>query len=72
MCKWYYLCTYSFDPDITVVGPFDSDVECFQAAGRDASKEYNTYVIMELFWRHSMKYTYTPKGRLRVYHFIRE
>lgn len=41
MCKWYYLCTYSFDPDITVVGPFDSDVECFQAAGRDASKEYN-------------------------------
>lgn len=41
MCKWYYLCTYSFDPDITVVGPFDSDVECFQAADRDASKEYN-------------------------------
>lgn len=41
MCKWYYLCTYSFDPDITVVGPFDSDVECFQAADRDAYKEYN-------------------------------
>lgn len=41
MCKWYYLCTYYFDPDITVVGPFDSDVECFQAADRDASKEYN-------------------------------
>lgn len=41
MCKWYYLCTYSFDPDITVVGPFDSDVECFQAAYRDANKEFD-------------------------------
>lgn len=41
MCKWYYLCTYSFDPDITVVGPFDSDVECFQAADRDANKEFD-------------------------------
>ena len=41
MCKWYYLCTYSFDPDITVVGPFDSDFECIQAAGRDAFKKFN-------------------------------
>ena len=41
MCKWYYLYTYSFDPDITVVGPFDSDVECFQAADRDANKEFD-------------------------------
>ena len=39
MCKWYYLCTYSFDPDITVVGPFDSERECFEAANRDANKE---------------------------------
>lgn len=41
MCKWYYLCTYSFDPDITVVGPFDSEHECFEAADRDACKEYD-------------------------------
>lgn len=41
MCKWYYLCTYSFDPDITVVGPFDSDFECVQAADRDAFKKFN-------------------------------
>ena len=41
MCKWYYLCTYSFDPDITVVGPFDSERECFEAADRDACKEYD-------------------------------
>lgn len=41
MCKWYYLCTYSFDPDITVVGPFDSDFECVQAADHDAFKKFN-------------------------------
>jgi len=41
MCKWYYLCTYSFDPDITVVGPFDSERECFEAANRDANKEFD-------------------------------
>lgn len=41
MCKWYYLCTHSFDPDITVVGPFDSDFECVQAANRDANKEFD-------------------------------
>lgn len=41
MCKWYYLCTYSFDPYITVVGPFDSERECFEAADRDACKEYD-------------------------------
>lgn len=41
MCKWYYLCTYSFDPDITVVGPFDSECECFEAANRDAGKEFD-------------------------------
>lgn len=41
MCKWYYLCTHSFDPDITVVGPFDSEHECFEAADRDACKEYD-------------------------------
>lgn len=41
MCKWYYLCTYSFDPDITVVGPFGSERECFEAADRDACKEYD-------------------------------
>lgn len=41
MCKLYYLCTYSFDPDITVVGPFDSEHECFEAADRDACKEYD-------------------------------
>lgn len=41
MCKWYYLCTYSFDPDITVVGPFDSERECFEAADRYVCKEYD-------------------------------
>ena len=41
MCKWYYLCTHSFDSDITVVGPFDSDFECVQAADCDAFKEFN-------------------------------
>lgn len=41
MYKWYYLCTYSFDPDITVVGPFDSERECFEAANRDANKEFD-------------------------------
>lgn len=41
MRKWYYLCTYSFDSDITVVGPFDSEHECFEAADRDACKEYD-------------------------------
>lgn len=41
MCKWYYLCTYSFDPDIAVVGPFDSDFECIQAADRDAFEKFN-------------------------------
>lgn len=41
MCKWYYLRTYSFDSDITVVGPFDSDFECVQAADSDAFKEFN-------------------------------
>ena len=44
MCKWYYLCTYSFDPDITVVGPFDSERECFEAADRDACKEYENSI----------------------------
>lgn len=44
MCKWYYLCTYSFDPDITVVGPFDSDFECVQAANRDAFKEFDNSI----------------------------
>lgn len=44
MCKWYYLCTYSFDPDITVVGPFDSERECFDAADRDACKEYDNSI----------------------------
>lgn len=41
MCKWYYLCTYSFDPDVTVVGPFDSERECLEAANRDAKKEFD-------------------------------
>ena len=44
MRKWYYLRTYSFDPDITVVGPFDSDFECFQAADRDAFKEFDNSI----------------------------
>lgn len=35
------MCTYSFDPDITVVGPFDSERECFEAANRDANKEFD-------------------------------
>lgn len=41
MRKWYYLCTYSFDPNVTVVGPFDSERKCLEAANRDAQKEFD-------------------------------
>lgn len=44
MRKWYYLRTYYFDSDITVVGPFDSDFECVQAADRDAFKEFDNSI----------------------------